>query len=112
MDIFNALTPEWVQAGELGLAFVVVILSAGLVIYVVKSSTRREQEYLKIITTTLPVLQGIASSISTINTRLDQIGHDMRAINSLSESIAAINARLNEIEDAIKKEEVKHAQMG
>ncbi len=51
----------------------VVILSAGLVVFVVKSSTRREQEYLKIITTVLPTLQGIATGMVNINLRLESI---------------------------------------
>ncbi len=73
MDILNLITPQWIQAGELGLAFVVIILMSGLVTYVVKSSTRREQEYLKIITTTLPMLQGIATGMANINLRLESI---------------------------------------
>ena len=35
-------TADWVQDGELGFAFVVVILCAALVLYVVRSSERRE----------------------------------------------------------------------
>lgn len=44
-----------------------------MVVFVVKSSTRREQEYLRIITTVLPTLQGIATGMANINLRLENI---------------------------------------
>lgn len=37
------ITPDWVQAGELGFAFIVVILCAGLIFFVVRSSEKREK---------------------------------------------------------------------
>ncbi len=40
------ITPDWVQAGELGFAFVVVILCTALVVYVLKTSAARESKLL------------------------------------------------------------------
>jgi hypothetical protein len=74
--------PEWVQAGELGLAFIVIILCSGLVLFVMKSSSQREQELLQIITKVLPVMEGLVASTNTINM-----------------GIGAINLRLESIED-------------
>lgn len=68
MDLFT-----FVQAGELGLAFVIVMLCLGLVLFVVKTSARREQDYLLIIKTVLPVMEKMSISMSNINLRLEDI---------------------------------------
>jgi hypothetical protein len=44
MQVFTA---DWVQDGELGFAFVVVILCSTLIFYVVRSSERREEKLLE-----------------------------------------------------------------
>jgi hypothetical protein len=72
MDLFN-FGPEWVQVGELGLAFVVVLLCSGLVLFVIKTSARREHDYLDIIKTVLPVMEKMSVSMSNINLRLENI---------------------------------------
>lgn len=72
MEFLN-ITSDWVQVGELGLAFIVVILSSALVLFVIKTSARREHDYLVIITKVLPVMENMAASISGINLRLESI---------------------------------------
>jgi hypothetical protein len=71
MDLFT--TPEWVQAGELGLAFIVVLLCSGLVMYVMKSSARREHELLEVIMKVLPLMESMSASMTSINIRLEHI---------------------------------------
>jgi hypothetical protein len=72
MDLLN-IGPEWVQVGELGLAFIVILLCSGLVLFVMKTSARREQELLQIITKVLPVMESMSTSMTNINTRLEHI---------------------------------------
>ena len=72
---------EWVQVGELGLAFIVVILCSGLITFVMRTSARREQELMNIITKVLPLMESISSGSLTAN------------------GITAINLRLESIED-------------
>ena len=64
----NLFESSWVQAGELGFAFVVLILCAGMVIYVLKTSAAREKNYLDLITKFLPMMEGISNGIESINT--------------------------------------------
>ena len=73
MDILTA-NPAWVQVGELGLAFITIILCASLVLFVMKSSAEREQNYLGMITKFLPLIEGISNSIDNINTNMMNIG--------------------------------------
>ena len=71
---------EWVQVGELGLAFIVVILCSGLITFVMRTSARREQELMNIITKVLPLMEylsaGLANAvagINAVNTSLESI---------------------------------------
>jgi hypothetical protein len=66
--------PAWVQVDELGLAFIVVILCASLVLFVMKTSADREQNYLGMITKFLPLIEGISNSIDNINANMTSIG--------------------------------------
>jgi hypothetical protein len=81
MNLFDigplGITPEWVQAGELGLAFVVVLLCSGLVLYVMKTSARREHELLQVIMKVLPVMESMSTSMTNINLRLESIEDNM-----------------------------------
>lgn len=65
--------PEWVQVGELGLAFIVILLCSGLVMFVMRSSAKREQELLSIITKVLPLMESMSASMVLINSRLEHI---------------------------------------
>ncbi len=63
-------TADWVQDGELGFAFVVVILCAALVLYVVRSSERRE----------IKLLDALIQSnyqLSAITTVLEQMKNEI-----------------------------------
>lgn len=62
----NLLEPSWVQAGEIGLAFVVIILATWLVMYVLKTSGMREKRYIEIINGFLPLMQSIADRLEDI----------------------------------------------
>ncbi len=42
IDVFDTVSPEWIQQGELGIAFVTLILFSFLVYHITKSSDRRE----------------------------------------------------------------------
>ena len=71
------MTPNWVQAGELGLAFVVIILCVFLVRYVFNQSATRENRLMMLLeqaqrTTDrqTDVLQALANSVDK---RLDAI---------------------------------------
>ena len=71
------MTPNWVQAGELGLAFVVIILCVFLVRYVFNQSATRENRLMTLLeqaqrTTDrqTDVLQSLANSVDK---RLDAI---------------------------------------
>lgn len=82
MNWLEILSPEWIQAGELGLAFIVVMLCAGLVLFVMKSSARREEELLKIITKVLPLMECLSAGLENVTA-----------------GIVAVNLRLESIED-------------
>ncbi len=82
MNWLDFIGPEWIQAGELGIAFVVLLLCAALVMYVMKTSARREQELLQVILKVLPVMEAMSASMTNITT-----------------SMGAINLRLESIED-------------
>lgn len=70
----NVINPAWVQVGELGLAFITIILCASLVLFVMKTSAEREQNYLGMITKFLPLIEGISNSIDAINAGMIGIG--------------------------------------
>ena len=61
---------DWVQDGELGLAFVVIILCAALIFFVVRSSERREEKLLN------ALLQSNAQ-LSSITTVLQQMKEEI-----------------------------------
>ena len=78
MDLFDTLiTPAWIQVGELGLAFVVILLCSGLVLYVMKTSSKREAELMAIIIRVLPVMESMSTSMTNINLRLESIEDNM-----------------------------------
>ncbi len=71
---------EWIQAGELGLAFIVVVLCAGLITFVMKSSARREEELMKIISRVLPLMESISSGMDTFNLSMTSVANRLEKI--------------------------------
>jgi len=69
----NITDPSWVQAGELGLAFIVIILCSSLVVYVMKTSAARERMFLDIIQTQTTTLQRMADGLEDVVNRLETI---------------------------------------
>ena len=76
----ETISPEWVQAGELGLAFVVVILCAWLVLYTMKTSAAREAMLMNLIdsqqgklTELSMAIQHMADGVGEIVDRLETI---------------------------------------
>ncbi len=67
------ISPDWVQAGELGFAFIVLILSAGLVRFVLHTSGKREATLLKIVQEITPALSVIIDALEDIDDRLDKV---------------------------------------
>lgn len=70
MEILYMVDPSWVQTGELGFAFVVLILAAGMVRYVLRTSGERERQLLQIIQDITPALQIILDALDDIDGRL------------------------------------------
>lgn len=71
---------DWVQAGELGLAFIVVVLCSALVMFVMQSSTRRERELLQIIMKVTPLMESMSTAMDGINAAMSQIGDRLKNI--------------------------------
>lgn len=74
------ISPSWVQAGELGLAFVVIILCACLVLYTMKTSASREKMLMDLIksqqsklTELSTTMQKMADGVGDIVNRLESI---------------------------------------
>lgn len=74
------ISPSWVQAGELGLAFVVIILCAWLVLYTMKTSASREKMLMDLIksqqsklTELSTTMQKMADGVGDIVNRLESI---------------------------------------
>jgi len=67
------LSPNWIQVGELGLAFVVIILCAWLVLYTQKTSASREKMLMEIIQTQTATLQRMADGLEDVVSRLEAI---------------------------------------
>ena len=100
MNLFDigplGITPEWVQAGELGLAFVVVLLCSGLVLYVMKTSARREHELLQVIMKVLPVMESMSTSMASVNTRLENIEDNQLKLFNHTQPIKARKKKLGD----------------
>jgi hypothetical protein len=64
----------------LGLAFIVVILCAYLVMSVMKHSAVRESKYVEMITKFAPVIEGISISITDIKNSMEGIGTRLQNI--------------------------------
>ena len=69
----EVISPNWVQAGELGLAFVVLILASGLVHFVLDTSGKREATLLEIVQEITPALSVIIDALEDIDKRLDKV---------------------------------------
>lgn len=69
----ETISPEWVQAGELGLAFVVIILCAALVLYVMKSSSARESLLMELIQNQNAELSNLSKAISQLSNGVGDI---------------------------------------
>ena len=65
--------PSWVQKGELGLAFIVLLLATGLVRFVLKTSGEREKQLLAIVEKIAPALQLIFEKIDDFDERLENV---------------------------------------
>ena len=77
---FPNLTASWVQVGELGFAFVVIILATWLILFVMKSNSKRESQLLQIIENQ----NSAAVRAQEINTRL------IDAVNEVADRLAAL----------------------
>lgn len=69
----EVISPNWIQVGELGLAFVVIILCAWLVLYTQKTSASREKMLMEIIQTQTSTLQRMADGLEDVVNRLEAI---------------------------------------
>ena len=67
------ISPDWVQAGELGIAFIILILASSLVRYVLKTSGERETRLLVIVEKIAPSLQLIFEKIDDFDERLEAV---------------------------------------
>lgn len=67
------INSSWVQAGELGLAFIVVILCAWLIRYTMTTSSAREKMLMDIVTTQTQTLQRMADGLEDVVSRLEAI---------------------------------------
>lgn len=83
---------SWIQKGELGLAFAVVVLAAWLVVYVMKTSKAREDKLLELVTKFQLSFQIVAERLEDVsrngqimNDRLDSIDELVRQFIALSE---------------------------
>jgi len=65
-------TSDWVQNGELGFAFIVVILCGCLIFYVVRNSERREQKLLDALMQSNAQLTNITAVIQQLKNELAQ----------------------------------------
>ena len=83
----EVINPNWIQAGELGLAFVVIILCAWLVLYTMKTSAAREALLMELI-------QGQNAELSKLS----------NAISQLSNGVGDIVDRLETLEMRILPE--------
>ena len=70
----------WIQAGELGLAFVVIILCAFLIRYTISQSAAREERLMAALSKQQQIsdkqgdiLQQLANHVDSFNERLDNI---------------------------------------
>lgn len=80
----NVITPQWVQAGELGLAFIVILLCAWLVLYVMKTSSARE-----------------ALLMNLIHEQSNELSKLSSATTSLSNGVGDIVDRLEKLEEKV-----------
>ncbi len=78
----ETINPEWVQAGELGLAFVVIILCAWLVLYVMKSSAAREALLMELIQGQNAELSKLSNAISQLSNGVGDIADRWEALES------------------------------
>lgn len=78
----EAISPDWVQAGELGLAFVVIILCAALVLYVMKSSSAREALLMELIQGQNAELSNLSKAISQLSNGVGDIVDRLEALES------------------------------
>lgn len=90
----GVIDSSWIQTGELGFAFVVVVLCSALVAYVVKSSSAREAKLIEIITTQTPLLQQVANSLNSIISKVDTIEEKVNRIEALEKSVSG-NIKIN-----------------
>ena len=83
------ITPNWIQAGELGLAFIVIILCAWLVLYIMKTSANREALLLNLI-------ENQQGKLTELSGTIEKITSEIRAMSS------EIAGRLDDIEEKVK----------
>lgn len=86
------ISPSWVQVGELGLAFVVIILCVWLVTFVMKKSSERENMLMALIDGQQEKLADFAKSFARVADGFEDI------VRTLEDT----NRRLEEIEDKLK----------
>lgn len=76
------ISPDWVQAGELGLAFVVIILCAWLVLYTMKTSAAREQMLMQLIDNQQGKLTELSNAITHMANGVGDIVDRLEAIEA------------------------------
>lgn len=78
------ISPSWVQAGELGLAFVVIILCAWLVLYTMKTSASREKMLMDLIKSQQSKLTELST---TMQKMADGVGDIVNRLKSIEDVI-------------------------
>ena len=89
---------SWVQTGELGIVFVIVILVSGLIVFVMKQNAKREDKLMELLTQQQQItdkqgdiLQNLANYIRSLET-------------TLNKRLEAIEARIDDKLRAKKRE--------
>jgi hypothetical protein len=89
---------SWVQTGELGIVFVIVILVSGLIVFVMKQNAKREDKLMELLTQQQQItdkqgdiLQNLADYIRSLET-------------ALNKRLEAIEARIDDKLRAKKRE--------
>jgi peptidoglycan hydrolase CwlO-like protein len=93
----EVINPNWIQAGELGLAFVVIILCAWLVLYTMKTSASREALLLSLI-------ENQQVKLSELSGTIEKITSEIKAMSS------EITGRLDDIEEKVNTQPSKRTR--
>lgn len=93
--------PSWVQTGELGIAFVALLILSSVIVFVMRTGNTREEKLLRVIERVTPALDRVADEVAELKKAQSEINGAV--LKSFEDRIGALEHAVRNKPDAKRK---------